>query len=59
MNLSTNRIWCYECKKEVFLDSAFGHDSDQESCTGTRDSGRGSYSTLRTNTPERGKYFLK
>lgn len=61
MNLSTRRIWCYECKKEVFLDQPLYIDSDQEteSCTGrSRDSGTGSYSTLRTNTPEKGNMTL-
>ncbi|CAG9834253.1 unnamed protein product [Diabrotica balteata] len=56
MNLSTRRIWCYDCKREVFMDSQ-NYDSDQEVDTFTarsRDSGHGSYSTLRTNTPERG-----
>lgn len=57
MNLSTKRIWCYECKKEVFVEPQSYNDSDQETetCTAmSRDSGHGSYSTLRTNTPERG-----
>lgn len=62
MNLSTRRIWCYECKREVFLDVSTNsyNDSDQETetCTArSRDSGHGSYSTLRTNTPERGNIF--
>ncbi|KAG5880268.1 hypothetical protein JTB14_003417 [Gonioctena quinquepunctata] len=60
MNLSTRRIWCHECKKEVFIESSAAYnDSDQEteSCTRSRDSGHGSYSTLRTNTPERGHTF--
>ncbi|XP_074029590.1 ubiquitin specific protease 20/33 [Leptinotarsa decemlineata] len=60
MNLSTRRIWCHECKREVFMESAPYNDSDQEteSCTArSRDSGHGSYSTLRTNTPERGHSF--
>ncbi|XP_057667696.1 ubiquitin carboxyl-terminal hydrolase 20 isoform X2 [Diorhabda carinulata] len=55
MNLSTNRIWCYECKREVFMYTQ-SYDSDQEVETYTarsKDSGHGSYSTLRTNTPER------
>ncbi|CAG9821183.1 unnamed protein product [Phaedon cochleariae] len=56
MNLSTRRIWCYECKKEVFMEAPTYNDSDQEAetCTArSHDSGHGSYSTLRTNTPER------
>lgn len=39
------------------MDPPMYTDSDQEteSCTArSRDSGRGSYSTLRTNTPEKG-----
>lgn len=64
MNLSTRRIWCYECKREVFLEVSTNsyNDSDQETetCTArSRDSGHGSYSTLRTNTPERGIYCHK
>ncbi|VEN45442.1 unnamed protein product [Callosobruchus maculatus] len=57
MNLLTRRIWCYECKREVFMDTVSYNDSDQETetCTAkSRDSGHGSYSTLRTNTPEKG-----
>jgi ubiquitin carboxyl-terminal hydrolase 20/33 len=63
MNLLTKRIWCYECKCEVFMDPAPAvpsYDSDQEieGCTyKSRDSGHGSYSTLRTNTPERTNVF--
>lgn len=55
MNLSTKRIWCYECKREVFMELPLYVDSDQEteSCNG-QSSGRGSYSTLRTNTSEKG-----
>lgn len=60
MNLSTKKLWCYQCKREVFRDPPI-IDSDQEteSCTArSRDSGRGSYSTLRTNTPEKGSVNL-
>lgn len=60
MNLQTERIWCYECKSEVFMESSIAptpsYDSDQETDVSTyksRDSAHGSYSTLRTNTPER------
>lgn len=61
MNLRTERIWCYECKSEVFMESSIApsssYDSDQETdgCTyRSRDSAHGSYSsTLRTNSPER------
>lgn len=59
MNLSTKRIWCYECKTEVFMDPPLYIDSDPETEMDgrSRDSGRGSYSTLRTNTPEKGNCF--
>lgn len=68
MNLVTKRLWCYECTREVFLEpplqtttnNTIIYDSDQEmeGCTyRSRDSGHGSYSTLRTSTPERGNVF--
>ncbi|CAG9857612.1 unnamed protein product [Phyllotreta striolata] len=51
MNLSTKRIWCYECKREVFMSQ---DDSDGTAAASGRaiDSGRGSYATLRTATPD-------
>ncbi|EFA07675.2 ubiquitin carboxyl-terminal hydrolase 20 [Tribolium castaneum] len=67
MNLVTKRIWCYECKGEVFMEQpsavsstvpSYDSDPEMEGCTyKSRDSGHGSYSTLRTNTPERMNVF--
>lgn len=66
MNLSTHRVWCNDCKSEVFIESnlaggsSYTNDSDQdtEDCpVVSRDSGHGSYSTLRTNTPDRTTIF--
>lgn len=63
MNLSTSRIWCYECNCEVFLDQnkrisyPKGCESDQDDTDSVRfnkDSGHGSYATLRANSPDRG-----
>lgn len=61
MNLSTRRIWCYECKGEVFLEAKNNYESDQDEVGNpslNRDSGHGSYTTLRANSPERGKKSL-
>ncbi|CAH0552058.1 unnamed protein product [Brassicogethes aeneus] len=64
MNLSTNRIWCYNCQSEVFAETAFnsGMESDAEAettaTTKSKDSGHGSYSTLRTDTPDRNSVFV-
>uniref|UniRef100_A0AAR5QDD5 Ubiquitin carboxyl-terminal hydrolase n=1 Tax=Dendroctonus ponderosae TaxID=77166 RepID=A0AAR5QDD5_DENPD len=66
MNLSTSRIWCYECNCEVFLDQSKrisyskGCESDQDdtdSVMFNKDSGHGSYATLRANSPDRGPIF--
>lgn len=62
MNLSTQHVWCYKCKNEVYIESVpiLSYDSDQETeeCPViSRDSGMGSYSTLRTNTPDRSMLF--
>lgn len=57
LNLSTNRLWCYKCKSEVFLDAnnkAYDSDAENESFPlQSLDSGHGSYSTLRTNSPDK------
>lgn len=58
MNLSTKRLWCYDCKREVCLDTKLSGNTDSDPETETcplrsMDSGHGSYSTLRTNTPDR------
>lgn len=57
MNMSTQHVWCYECKSEVFIEPvptvSYGNDSDQEveDCPViSRDSGMGSYNTIRTNS---------
>ncbi|XP_017780723.1 PREDICTED: ubiquitin carboxyl-terminal hydrolase 20 isoform X1 [Nicrophorus vespilloides] len=66
MNLSTQRVWCYKCQSEVFIESVQqsnqnrvvvnyqdSDDQDGDDCqVDSRDSGHGSYSTLQTNTPE-------
>lgn len=65
MNLANHRVWCYECKREVYLDQdrqsyVKDYESDQEDANSvklTRDSGLGSYATLRTNSPDRGAIF--
>ncbi|XP_076260331.1 ubiquitin specific protease 20/33 isoform X2 [Rhynchophorus ferrugineus] len=60
MNLSTRRIWCYECKSEVFLEAKNNYESDQDDVGNpslNKDSGHGSYTTLRANSPERGPIF--
>ncbi|XP_018331938.1 ubiquitin carboxyl-terminal hydrolase 20 [Agrilus planipennis] len=63
MNLSTKRIWCYQCQSEVFIDAhptMSCADSDQDADdyhSKSHDSGHGSYSTLRTNTPDRNRAF--
>ncbi|CAG9762211.1 unnamed protein product [Ceutorhynchus assimilis] len=59
MNLSTRRLWCYDCKGEVFLNTknlVNGYESDQDDNL-NKDSGHGSFSTLRANSPERGAIF--
>lgn len=63
MNLSTRRIWCYDCKQEVFLDQykrhSYSHDfdnADRQSIY-NKDSGRGSYATLRSGSSDRGAIF--
>lgn len=77
MNLSTQRIWCYACKCEVFIDgkprrtttaaprptTVVYNDSDNETVDSDNrlhafdresyDSGRGSYTTLRTDNSDR------
>lgn len=79
MNLSTQRIWCYACKSEVFIDGKLRkntttavprpttvvyNDSDNETVDSDNrlhitfdresyDSGRGSYTTLRTDSSDR------
>ncbi|KAL1512718.1 hypothetical protein ABEB36_002261 [Hypothenemus hampei] len=66
MNLSTRRVWCYQCKAEVYLDQCKRqsynkeYESDQESVSSGKfykDSGHGSYATLRANSPDRGTIF--
>lgn len=56
MNLSTQHVWCYDCKSEVYIEpvpTVTYNESDQETedCPViSRDSGLGSYNTLRTNS---------
>lgn len=66
MNLQTRQVRCNECKTEVYIESSppsgttYANESDQEAedCPViSRDSGHGSYSTLRTNTPDRTTIF--
>lgn len=63
MNLTTKRIWCYRCETEVFMDAPqppqqCDSDQDGEECAPkSHDSGHGSYSTIRTQTPDRNNIF--
>ncbi|XP_066154827.1 ubiquitin carboxyl-terminal hydrolase 20 isoform X1 [Euwallacea fornicatus] len=66
INLTTRRVWCYGCKGEVFLQQckrrnyAEDYESDQElagSLSLHKDSGHGSYATLRASSPDRGTIF--
>ncbi|XP_050312618.1 ubiquitin carboxyl-terminal hydrolase 20 isoform X2 [Anthonomus grandis grandis] len=62
LNLSTERVWCYDCRTEIFLPKKTnyinGYESDQEDPTKiNNDSGHGSYATLRANSPDRGAIF--
>lgn len=63
MNLSTQNVWCYECKSDVYIESVpavIYNDSDQETEDGpviSRDSGLGSYNTLRRNSYDRSMLF--
>lgn len=65
MNLTNKRLWCYECGRETFVNQPppppplpppnfleTGQDAE-DGATKSHDSGHGSYSTVRTETPEK------
>lgn len=59
MNLSTRRIWCYQCQSEVFMDPpaplpAYDSDQETEECTAKPHGlAQGGYNVLRNHTPEK------
>lgn len=61
MNLTTKRLWCYQCEREVFMDQQAllpPYEQDTDDCVSkSHDSGHGSYTTIRTENPERNSVF--
>lgn len=69
MNLTNKRLWCYECKRETFIDQLAPpppplppppqnyleneQDPNEDCATQSHDSGHGSYTTMRSETPEK------
>ena len=53
MNLTTRRLWCYDCESEVFMNTNNYYDNDLEpnEYNPCKDSGRGSYNTFTITTP--------